>query len=79
MGSTNLADAVKCVLVSFDSTMRSSLSVGMPIDLIGDERDSLEIRLQRRLAEGDTCFTSCHQSWRNGTGRVLRELPERVW
>jgi putative proteasome-type protease len=32
--STTLADAAKCVLVSFDSTMRSNLSVGMPIDLI---------------------------------------------
>jgi putative proteasome-type protease len=32
--STALADAAKCVLVSFDSTMRSNLSVGMPIDLI---------------------------------------------
>ena len=32
--STNLSDAMKCVLVSFDSTMRSNLSVGMPIDLV---------------------------------------------
>ncbi len=32
--STTLADAAKCVLVSFDSTMRSNLSIGMPIDLI---------------------------------------------
>ena len=40
---TPLADATKCVLVSFDSTMRSNLSVGMPIDLICYERDSLEV------------------------------------
>jgi putative proteasome-type protease len=32
--STSLSDASKCVLVSFDSTMRSNLSVGMPIDLV---------------------------------------------
>ena len=32
--STNLSDAMKCILVSFDSTMRSNLSVGMPIDLV---------------------------------------------
>ena len=38
---TTLADATKCVLVSFDSTMRSNLSVGMPIDLLCYERDSL--------------------------------------
>ena len=40
---TSLADATKCVLVSFDSTMRSNLSVGMPIDLICYERDSLHV------------------------------------
>jgi putative proteasome-type protease len=32
--ATNLSDAMKCVLVSFDSTMRSNLSVGMPIDIV---------------------------------------------
>ena len=41
--STSLNDAAKCVLVSFDSTMRSNLSVGMPIDLMCYRRDSLEI------------------------------------
>jgi hypothetical protein len=39
---TPLSDAAKCVLVSFDLTMRSNLSVGMPIDLICYESDSLE-------------------------------------
>src|SRR5437870_10176186 len=32
--TTTLADATKCLLVSFNSTMRSNLSVGMPIDLV---------------------------------------------
>ena len=39
--STTLIDAAKCVLVSFDSTMRNNLSVAMPIDLICYERDAL--------------------------------------
>ena len=78
-GSTRLPDAVKCILVSFDSTMRSNLSVGMPIDLICYERDSLEVRMRRRFAEGDSYFTSLHQSWSEGTRRVFRELPELVW
>src|SRR5437588_3721136 len=52
-----LADATKCVLVSFDSTMRSNLSVGMPIDLICYKRDSLEDRWRRRFDEGDAYFT----------------------
>jgi len=79
MGTTGLADAAKCVLVSFDSTMRSNLSVGMPIDLVCYERDSLEIRMRRRFPEGDPYFSSLHQSWSEGTRRVFRELPELVW
>ena len=78
-GSTKLADAAKCVLVSFDSTMRSNLSVGMPIDLLCYENDSLEIRMRRRFDDGDAYFTSLHRSWSEGTRRVFRELPELVW
>ena len=77
--ATTLADAAKCVLVSFDSTMRSNISVGMPIDLICYERDSFEIRMRRRFDEGDEYFTSLHRSWSEGTRRVFRELPELLW
>ena len=56
--ATTLADATKCILVSFDSTMRSNLSVGMPIDLVCYERDSLEVRMRRRFERGDAYFTA---------------------
>jgi putative proteasome-type protease len=46
--ATPLADATKCVLVSFDSTMRSNLSVGMPID----EGDAYFNELSRDWSEG---------------------------
>ena len=77
--STTLADAAKCVLVSFDSTMRSNISVGMPIDLICYERDSLQIRMRRCFDEGDQYFTSLHRSWSEGTRKVFRELPALAW
>ncbi len=77
--STTLADAAKCVLVSFDSTMRSNISVGMPIDLLCYERDSLRIRMRRCFEDGDPYFTSLHRSWSEGTRRVFRELPELAW
>src|SRR5258706_299365 len=63
---TPLADAVKCVLVSFDLTMRSNLSVGMPIDLICYERDSLEVRKRRRFDDGDAYFTALGHDWSEG-------------
>src|SRR3954465_1996870 len=54
---TNLSDAVKCVLLSFDSTMRSNLSVGMPIDLVCYERDALRVTIRHRFAPGDAYFS----------------------
>ncbi|MEO8751170.1 MAG: peptidase [Casimicrobiaceae bacterium] len=77
--STPLPDATKCVLVSFDSTMRSNLSVGMPIDLICYERDSLAVQWRRRFDDGDAYFTALSNSWSEGTRQVFRQLPELVW
>ena len=76
---TPLADATKCVLVSFDSTMRSNLSVGMPIDLICYERDSLEVQWRRRFDEGDPYFTALSDEWGEGVRQVFRHLPELRW
>jgi len=77
--TTPLAEAAKCVLVSFDSTMRSNLSVGMPIDLLCYERDSLHVAMRRRFAEGDTYFASLSREWSEGTRQVFRQLPELQW
>ena len=77
--STSLSDATKCLLVSFDSTMRSNLSVGMPIDLLCYERDSLQVRMRRRFEPGDVHFTTLSQAWSEGVRTVFRELPELVW
>jgi putative proteasome-type protease len=77
--TTTLADATKCVLVSFDSTMRSNMSVGMPIDLVCYERDSLKIRMRRRFDQGDAYFTALSKSWSEGVRDVFRELPELEW
>ena len=77
--STTLADAAKCVLVSFDSTMRSNLSVGMPIDLICYRRDSLAIQMRRRFDEGDAYFTALSSQWSEGVRDVFSRLPELHW
>ena len=76
---TSLADAAKCVLVSFDSTMRSNLSVGMPIDLLVYERDSFALTHNRRFCEGDAYFKQLSDEWSAGVRQVLRELPELLW
>jgi putative proteasome-type protease len=77
--TTNLTDATKCVLVSFDSTMRSNLSVGMPIDLLCYEKDTLEVRRRRRFDQGDPYFTALSQEWSEGVRKVFTELPDLKW
>ena len=77
--STSLIDATKCVLVSFDSTMRSNLSVGMPIDLVSYERDSLKLNMRRRFNQGDIYFTALSKEWSEGVRAVFKQLPELQW
>jgi putative proteasome-type protease len=77
--STTLADAAKCALVSFDSTMRSNLSVGMPIDLICYQRDSLEVSMRRRFGEGDAYFDALSRQWSAGVRTVFSQLPSLAW
>lgn len=76
---TPLADVAKCLLVSFDSTMRSNLSVGLPIDLLGYEKDRLRVTLRRRFAEGDAYFREISQFWSAGLRRVFAEAPGVSW
>ena len=77
--SATLEDATKCVLVSYDSTMISNLSVGMPIDLLCYARDSLQVTMRRRFEEGDDYFDALTQQWLEGTRRVFHELPPLQW
>ena len=77
--STGLLEATKCTLVSFDSTMRSNISVGLPIDLLVYEADSLTIKLQRRVQESDPYFQMVHTQWGEGLRRVFAQLPNPDW
>ncbi len=72
-------EAAKCVLVSFDSTMKSNVSVGLPIDLLWLPRDALRVGLQQRIREGDPYFTMLRTRWGAGLRRVFAELPDPDW
>ena len=77
--ATSLQEATKCTIVSFDSTMRSNISVGLPIDLLAYEADTLGIKLQRRVDESDPYFQMVHTQWGEGLRRVFAELPNPEW
>ena len=60
---TSLADAKKAVLLSMDSTLRSNLSVGMPLDLSVIEKDALRVTEQRRIEADDGDFQAMSRAW----------------
>jgi putative proteasome-type protease len=76
---TGLLEATKCTLVSFDSTMRSNISVGLPIDVLVYEADSLRIHTQKRIEESDPYFQMVHTQWGEGLRRVFAQLPNPEW
>ena len=69
-----LGEAAKLILLSFDSTMRSNLSVGMPIDLLIYDRDSLEAQQLRRIDKDDEYFRRLSKGWSD----ALRSAVERM-
>jgi putative proteasome-type protease len=77
--TTGLLEATKCTIVSFDSTMRSNISVGLPIDLVVYETDALRVKLQRRIEESDPYFQMIHTQWGEGLRRVFAQLPNPEW
>lgn len=76
---TSLLEATKCVLVSFDSTIRSNISVGLPIDLLIYRADSLRASFEHQIEETDPYFTMVHQQWGEGLRKVFTELPNPDW
>ena len=66
---TTLEDGRKLVLISMDSTMRSNLSVGMPLDLAIIERDSYRFGVRERIEPGDPDFAALSEAW----SRALRD------
>jgi putative proteasome-type protease len=71
-----LDDAVKAALVSMDSTLRSNLSVGMPLDLAVIGRDEYRVRAHRRIEAGDQDFARLSSSWSDALRHAFVELPE---
>lgn len=76
---TSLTEAIKCSLVSLDSTMRSNLSVGPPIDLLLYRRDAFEIGRQQRLGDDDPYLNLVRRQWNDSLRDALQALPEPDW
>ena len=72
--STPLDEAAKCALVSMDSTLKSNLSVGLPLDLLVYERDALQCQRIAAIDEHNPYFRMIRSTW----GQRLREVFEAI-
>ena len=73
--SMTFEDAIKLLLVSFDSTIKANLSVGMPLDLQVYERDSLRVTRQLRINREDPYFQTISQGWGDALKQAFMSLP----
>ncbi len=76
---SDLNEVAKCTLVSFDSTIRSNLSVGLPIDLFMYRTDSFNADCLIRITDNDPYFNTLRKGWSEGLKRVFSELPDPHW
>jgi putative proteasome-type protease len=76
---TPLDEAAKCALISMDSTLRSNLSVGLPLDLLVYEKDSLRVTRFASLDNDSDYFQMIHRSWGERLRQIFGEIPNPSW
>jgi len=75
----SMSQAIKCALVSFDSTIKSNLSVGLPIDVAMIKTNHLQVTKRHRIDSEDTYFRDLRSSWSQGLRQVFGQLPDPDW
>ena len=68
-------DAIKLLLVSFDSTVKSNLSVGLPFDLQVYDADSFEMGTTRRIDDNDPIYQAISDGWGDALKEAFQQLP----
>ncbi|NEQ27754.1 MAG: proteasome-type protease, partial [Microcoleus sp. SIO2G3] len=76
---TSLEAAAKCALMSIDSTMKSNISVGPPINLVAYEANSFQIRHQLKLRMGDPYLMKIRQHWEISLRQAFDTMPDINW
>ncbi len=68
--------AVKLMMVSFDSTLKANLSVGLPLDLLVLERDRFMPLHEKRVTADDPYFKAISSGWGEALKKAFLSLPE---
>jgi putative proteasome-type protease len=74
-GGLSLDEIAKCCLISMDSTIKSNLSVGLPLDLMQYEKDSLNVTKHRLIDAREEYFASIRGRWAEQLRKVFNDLP----
>jgi putative proteasome-type protease len=77
--ATALDEAAKCALVSMDSTLRSNISVGFPLDLLVYGKDTLAVSRFVTIDEKNQYFQMIRSTWGEQLKHVFEGIPEPVW
>jgi putative proteasome-type protease len=72
----DFTDTVKLLMLSFESTLRANLSVGMPLDLLTYETDRLTLGQERRITSDDTYFQTIAEAWSDSIKDSIKALPD---
>lgn len=72
----SFAETVKLLLVSFDSTLKSNLSVGLPLDMLFYEKDTFRIGVRKRIGNDDPYYRTISDGWSNALKEAFRSLPD---
>lgn len=70
------AETAKLLLVSFDSTVKSNLSVGLPLDLLFYERDSFKVGYSKRIRQDDPYYREISDGWSDALKSAFKRLPD---
>lgn len=76
---TTLDDAAKCALISMDSTLRSNISVGLPLDLLVYEDGALAVTRFVSIDEQNQYFSQLRNSWGQQLKTVFEGIDAPVW
>ncbi|MFC3725446.1 proteasome-type protease [Neoaquamicrobium sediminum] len=74
--SMTFAETVKLLMVSFDSTVKSNLSVGLPLDLLFYERDTFEVTYRKRIGSDDAYYREISDGWSDALKSAFKRLPD---
>jgi putative proteasome-type protease len=69
-------NAAKLLMVSFDSTLKANLSVGLPLDLLVIRRDEYKALHERRIEHSDAYFDAISKSWSDALRSAFHSLPD---